>query len=196
MPINIYMCECSTGDISVLANCKSLTTFDANECSGVTGKIIFPISPHVSFLGIVFADDICCRCIAGDIQVFENTPSMTLIDLSNTKCTGKDAFYAHFFLVDHLNATNIYMCECSTGDISVLAHCKSLFLFSVFDCNGVTGKHIPPCFFLEPFCADDVCCRCFAGDIQVFENTPEMTSIDLSDTKCTGKDAFNANFFS
>ena len=34
--------------------------------------------------------------------------------------------------------------------------------------------------------ADGVCCRCFAGDIQVFEKTPEVTSIDLSDTKCTG----------
>ena len=69
---------------------------------------------------------------------------MTLLNLSVTKCTGKGALYAHLFLVDHLNATNIYICECFTGDISVLAHCKSLSSFSAFKCLGVTGKLIPP----------------------------------------------------
>jgi len=103
----------------------------------------------------------------------------------------------HFSFVYHLNATNTHMCECSTGDISVLAHCKSLSIFNAFECNGVTGKHIPPyppCFIFEPFFADEVCWRCFAGDIQVFENTPSMTFMNLAKTKCTGKDAFYAHF--
>ena len=159
--------------------------------------------PHISpcfILEPFFADDVCCRCFAGDIQVLENTPSMTKIYLADTKCTGKDALYAHLFLVEHLNATNMHMCKCSAGDISVLAHCKSLSEFSAFHCYAVTGRHVPPylpsCFFLEAIFADDVCCRCFAGDIQVFENTPSMTEINFSSTNCTGKDTFYALFFS
>ena len=115
---------------------------------------IFPHIPPCFILEPFLADDACCRCFAGDIQVFENAPRMTTINLSATKCTGKDAFYAHFF-VDHLNTTNI----------------------------------------LEPFFADDTCCLCFAGDIQVFENTPEMTYIHLDDTKCTGTYAFCTYYF-
>ena len=196
---NMHMCKCSTGDISVLAHCKSLSEFSVFYCYAVTGRQIPPYLPSCFFLEAIFADDVCCRCFAGDIQVFENTPSMTTINLSSTKCTGKDTFYAHLFLVDHLNATNMHMCECSTGDISVLAHCKSLSFFNAFKCNGATGKHFPhisPCFILEPIFADNVCCRCFVGDIQVFENTPSMTKIYLDNTKCTGEDAFYAHFFS
>jgi len=123
--------------------CRFLTLMPLNAMESMVSTL-----PHISpcfILEPFFADDVCCRCFAGDIQVLENTPSMTKIYLADTKCTGKDALYAHLFLVEHLNATNMHMCECSAGDISVLAHCKSLSEFSAFHCYAVTGRHFPPC---------------------------------------------------
>ena len=131
---------------------RFLTLMPFNAMESLVSTL--PHIPPCFILEPFLADDACCRCFAGDIQEFENAPRMTTINLSATKCTGKDAFYAYFF-VDHLNTTNI----------------------------------------LEPFFADDTCCRCFAGDIQVFENTPEMTYIHLDDTKCTGTYAFCTYYF-
>ena len=72
----------------------------------------------------------------------------------------------------------------------------TLMPFNAMESLVSTLPHIPPCFILEPFFADDDCCRFTAGNIRVFENTPSMTKIDLDNTKCTGKDTFYALFFS
>jgi len=105
-----FATEITLADL-VLVCGPTMTVLDVNnqKCSGKKLSFSFTdeyFGAHPSFLGPFSADDVCCRCFAGDIQVFENTPSMTFINLRNTTCTGKKCFLRPSF-VDYLKATDI-----------------------------------------------------------------------------------------
>ena len=76
--------ENSSGDIAVLANCKSLSVFDADWCRGITGKFL----SDRSFRGPV-RSQIVPRKIPGDIVVLQHCPNIKECRGSNTGITGK-----------------------------------------------------------------------------------------------------------
>ena len=76
--------ENSSGDIAVLANCKSLSVFNAIGCQGITGKFL---SDH-SFRGPV-RSRIVPRKILGDIVVLQHCPNIKEFWCRDTGITGK-----------------------------------------------------------------------------------------------------------
>ena len=76
--------ENSSGDIAVLANCKSLSVFYANRCEGITGKFL----SDRSFRGPV-RSQIVPRKILGDIVVLQHCPNIKEFVGSGTRITGK-----------------------------------------------------------------------------------------------------------
>ena len=72
----------------------------------------------------------------------------TEITILNTKCTGEENSRtfppAHFLKTDQ--SVDTIFREMSSGDIGVLANCKSLSVFSFSCCHGITGKF--PAHFL------------------------------------------------
>lgn len=79
-----YFCDCFPGDIAVLAYCKSLQQFDAENISAITGKNV-PTPSN--------ANQNAKDAFAGDIEVFQNTPSLQEINIHGTKVTGENILY-------------------------------------------------------------------------------------------------------
>ena len=75
--------------------------------------------------------------------------------------------------------------EFSAGDIGVLANCKSLSVFDVRWCPGITGKVLGT-FFREPS-AYLLFCDFSSGDIKVLEHCPNIKDFRGGLTSITGE---------
>lgn len=73
---------------------------------------------------------------SGDIGVFENTPAVSEICLSDSNCTGK----VLSTILNKNTSLLIILSTCSLGDIGILTHCSNLAIFFA-NCNEITGKH-------------------------------------------------------
>jgi len=80
--------ESFAGDVSVLANCKSLSVFNASGTK-ISGKKF----PALFFCWLCFRE--CSECVVGDIGVLANCKSLSVFGASDTGITGK--FPAPFF---------------------------------------------------------------------------------------------------
>jgi len=169
------MREWFAGDISVLANCKSLTTLDAFKCSGVTGK-------HIPCTLFNLLDQ--STLTIPDVDV----PQVTFKCLRTRLRWRLSTFETPRAPVRYAFATLFFRCLPQSHWHCM---CEVLLEFVTLRCVHVNSLCFRITFtFRRQVHAHDVWCRCSAGDIQVLQNTPSMTFINLRNTTCTGKKCF------
>jgi len=127
------------GDIVVLQHCPNIKEF-RGERTGITGT--FP----GSFFRRPVRSQIVSRKNPGDIVVLQHRPNIEKFKAAGTGITG--TFPGSFFREKPSalpgsffrgQSTHTSFRENSSGDIAVLANCKSLSVFVTEKCSGITG---------------------------------------------------------